>query len=38
MPRNKKLRQVEEPPPVSLFKPAGVPARDLEREKRNERK
>jgi len=31
MPRNKKLRQVEEPPPVSLFKPAGVPARDLER-------
>lgn len=30
MPRNKKLRWIETHPPVSVFKPAGVPARTLE--------
>ncbi|MFW6189452.1 MAG: DUF134 domain-containing protein [Planctomycetota bacterium] len=32
MPRNKKQRMIAHRPPVLLFKPAGVPARDLERE------
>ncbi|MFP4029701.1 MAG: DUF134 domain-containing protein [Candidatus Brocadiia bacterium] len=31
MPRNKKRRRVQKRPPASLFKPAGVPARNLER-------
>ena len=31
MGRNKKKRWVSGPPPASMFKPAGIPARDLER-------
>lgn len=31
MPRNKKTRFIRHRPPASLFKPAGVPARELER-------
>lgn len=31
MPRNKKIRQVLAQPPVAMFKPAGIPARDLGR-------
>jgi len=31
MPRKEKTRRIENPPPVSVFKPAGVPARGLAR-------
>ena len=31
MPRKKKPRFIEQRPPAALFKPAGVPARDLSR-------
>lgn len=31
MPRSKKTRIIAHRPPVSIFKPAGVPARELER-------
>ncbi len=31
MPRNKKTRSIRHRPPASVFKPAGVPARDLGR-------
>jgi predicted DNA-binding protein (UPF0251 family) len=31
MGRNKKKRWISSPPPASIFKPAGIPARELER-------